>query len=82
LRDIRTNTGPALQNLINQAQQENRPLLLALGYEALNRLNLPDGFRLIDDPARFRKTGTWHGIEPEFTFHLFELLRPEQPAPP
>jgi len=82
LRDIRTNPGPVLQDLINQARQENRPLLLALGYEELNRLNLPDGFRLIDDPALFRKTGTWHGIEPEFTFHLFELQRPEPPVSP
>lgn len=81
LRDIRSNAGPALQNLINQARQEGRPLLLALGYEELNRINLPDGFRLLDDPALFRKTGTWHGIEPEFTFHLFELLPPAKPAP-
>jgi len=73
LRDIRTDATPALQALIDQARRENRPLLVALGYEELNRLNLPDGFRLLDDPALFEKISTRHGIEPEFTFHLLRL---------
>jgi hypothetical protein len=73
LRDIRTDGASRLQDLIDQARRENRPLVLALGYEALNRLNLPDGFRLLDDPTLFEKMSTFHGIEPEFTFHVLRL---------
>ena len=73
LRDIRGNAAPALQKLIDQARLENRPLLVALGYEGINRLNLPDGFKLLDDPALFEKISTRHGLEPEFTFNLLRL---------
>lgn len=76
LRDIRGNAAPALQELIGQARRENRPLLVALGYEGINRLNLPDGFKLLDDPALFEKISTRHGLEPEFTFHLLRLKPP------
>lgn len=73
LRDIRADGAASLQALIDQSRRENRPLLLALGYEGLNRANMPDGFRLMDDPALFEKISTRHGIEPEFTFHLLRL---------
>ena len=73
MRDIRTQPAEKLQSLIDQARREKRPLLVALGYEELNRLNLPDGFRLLDDPALFERISTRHGIEPEFTFHLLRL---------
>jgi hypothetical protein len=73
LRDIRADGAAALGKLIDQARREQRPLLVALGYEGLNRLNMPDGFRLLDDPALFEKLSTRHGIEPEFTFHLLRL---------
>ena len=76
MRDIRSDAAAALQTLIDQARRENRPLILAMGYEGLNRLNLPDGFRLLDDPALFEKISTRHGLEPEFTFHLFRLKPP------
>jgi hypothetical protein len=76
LRDIRSNAAPALQKLIDQARLENRPLLVALGYEGINRLNLPDGFKLLDNPALFEKISTRHGLEPEFTFHLLRLKSP------
>ena len=73
LRDIRDDPAEKLRASIDQARRGNRPLFVALGYEALNRLNLPDGFALLDDPALFERIGTWHGIEPEFTFHLLQL---------
>ncbi len=76
MRDIRGNAARALQDLIDQARRENRPLLVALGYEGLNRMNLPDGFKLLDDPVLFEKISTRHGLEPEFTFHLLRLKPP------
>lgn len=78
LRFITSNGRSSLQALIDQARRENRPLLLAIGYHGINRLNLPDGFQLIDDPALFEKLGTRHGIEPEFTFDVLRL----KPATP
>lgn len=76
LRDIRTNAGPALQALVDQARRENRPLILAMGYEGLNRQNLPEGFPLLDDPDLFERLGVLHGIEPEFTFQVLRLKPP------
>ncbi|MDB6069512.1 MAG: hypothetical protein JWL81_683, partial [Verrucomicrobiales bacterium] len=76
LRDIRSDSRQKLQSLIDQARKEDRPLIVALGYEGLNRLNQPEGFALLDDPALFQKISTRHGIEPEFTFHLFSLRPP------
>lgn len=73
MRDIRTNAATHLQACIDEARSTNRPLLVALGYEALNRLNLPEGFRLLDDPALFERISVRHGLEPEFTFHLLRL---------
>lgn len=67
------NSAEQLQALIDQARRENRPLLVALGYEGLNRLNLPGAFHLLDDPALFERFSTRHGIEPEFTFDLLRL---------
>ena len=78
LRDIRSQSAPALQALIDEARRDQRPLLVALGYEALNRLNQPEGFPHLDDPALVEKISTRHGIEPEFTFHLLRL-KPRAP---
>lgn len=76
LRDIRSDAAASLQALIDQARREHRPLLVALGYEQLNRLNLPDGFSLLDNPSLFEHLSSRHGIEPEFTFHLLRLKPP------
>ncbi len=73
LRDIRKDPAAALESLIAEARGEDRPLYVAYGYEALNRLNQPDGFPILDNPALFEKISTRHGIEPEFTFHLLRL---------
>ncbi len=83
LRDIRSNSAASLQALIDEARRDHRPLLLALGYEALNRRNQPEGFPLLDNPALFETISTRHGIEPEFTFHLLRLkpLAPSAVSP-
>ena len=81
LRDIRTDGANRLQSLMDQARRENRPLILAFGYEALNRIILPDGFRLLDDLSLFERVSTFHGIEPEFTFHVLRLRSAPAGAP-
>ena len=81
LRDIRTDGANRLQSLIDQARRENRPLVLTFGYEALNRIILPDGFHLLDDPMLFERVSTFHGIEPEFTFQVLRLRSAPAGAP-
>ena len=76
MRDIRVNAVEKLQACISQARRENRPLLVSLGYEGLNRRDLPEGFQLLDDPSLFERVSVRHGIEPEFTFHLLRLKPP------
>lgn len=62
-----------LQRWIETAQREGRPLVVAWGYDDLNRVNLPDGFALLDQESMFEPAGEFRGIEPEFTFRIVRL---------
>lgn len=74
--DLRENAATELPALIQKARAENRELFVTFGYEALNRVNLPDAWRLLDDPGLFEEIDRRHGIEPEFTFRVLRL-KPE-----
>jgi Dolichyl-phosphate-mannose-protein mannosyltransferase len=69
---------PALEAAIHDAQAAGKPLFVALGYEALNRANVPDGFELLDDPAVFTEDSKRDGLEGQFTYRI---LRSTERAP-
>lgn len=74
-----------LEKFWQQAQQQKRPLFVATGHTIFNRGTIPDGFTLLDDPARFKEVAAFAGIEPEFYFRVFEAQLPQNggtlPAP-
>lgn len=55
---------------LRTSQADHHKLHLVLGYEAFNRARLPDGFKLIDNPAMFREIARFNGIEPDFSFRI------------
>src|SRR5207237_4156047 len=57
-----------LENLLDQARSEHRPLYVTYGYDSFNRAKLPDGFTLLDDRSKFEELKAFAGIEPEFYF--------------
>ena len=71
--DIRENGGERLSGLVEKARRENRPLLVAWGYDGVTRANMPEGFGLLDDPAVFEHVKEWGAIEPLMGFQLARL---------
>ena len=63
---------------MRNAHASGKPLFVALGYEALNRANVPDGFELLDDPAVFAEDSKRDGLEAQFTYRI---LRSTERAP-
>jgi hypothetical protein len=60
-----------LEAALKAADEAGKPLLVAVGYEELNRRQLaPDGFPLLDDPERFEEVARFRGIEPLFGYRV------------
>jgi hypothetical protein len=63
----------ALEGALKAANDSGKRLLVAVGYEELNRRQLaPGGFRLLDDPARFEEVARFDGIEPLFGYRVLD----------
>jgi hypothetical protein len=60
----------ALAAALEKARAAGQPLLVAVGYEELNRLALPAGFALLDDPSACREIWSQHGLEPQFSYRI------------
>ncbi len=72
----------ALAAAVETAHAAGRPLLVATGYEDLNRLALPAGFRRLDDPAQCAVAWSQSGLEPQFAYRIRLFRPPESPASP
>ncbi|MFN0128971.1 MAG: hypothetical protein ACKV19_20045 [Verrucomicrobiales bacterium] len=55
---------------IESARAAGKPLLVATGYEELNRLALPAGFEQLDDPAQFQEVWAQAGLESQFAYRI------------
>jgi len=64
---------------MESARAAGRPLLVATGYEALNRLAIPRGFDRLDDPSFFTVTSNHAGLESEFAYRI-RRFNPPSPA--
>ena len=62
----------ALTAALTAAQSAGHSLVVAVGYEELNRLKIPAGFALLDDSARFTEISRLKGIEPPFTYRVLK----------
>ena len=62
-----------LEEFINGARGEHRPLLVLQGHSVHNRALIPDGFTLLDDRNLFEEVKSFAGIEPEFYWRVFRL---------
>lgn len=60
----------ALKTAIAQATANKKPLYVFYGYPAFNRMIMPKGFELLEDPAIFEEVAAFPGIEPEFYFRI------------
>jgi hypothetical protein len=59
-----------LKALAEEARSRGMGLVVAFGFSAFNRAEVPDGFEWLDDPGRFEQIATRRGIEPEFYFRI------------
>ncbi|MDA0812589.1 MAG: glycosyltransferase family 39 protein [Verrucomicrobia bacterium] len=62
----------ALKAAIAQAAVNKKPLYVFYGYPAFNRMIMPKGFELLEDPAVFEEVAAFPGIEPEFYFRILK----------
>ena len=67
-----------LARAAQEAHDRHQPLYIAAGYEELNRLRLPAGFAILDDPAQWSRIWTHDGLEPQFTYTVWRT--PAAPA--
>ncbi|MGI8604507.1 MAG: hypothetical protein ACR2OZ_16160 [Verrucomicrobiales bacterium] len=63
------------RDALEDALAPDAPLYVVYGYEGLNRAALPDGFELLDDPARFFVKRRFYGIDPQFAFQVLQAKR-------
>jgi hypothetical protein len=63
----------ALAAALEKARAAGRPLFVATGYEALNRLALPQGFTLLDDASHASVIWSAHGLEPQFAYRIWRI---------
>jgi len=63
----------ALAAAVERARAAGKPLYVVTGYEALNRLSLPEGFRLLDDVSKSRVVWQRDGLEPQFAYRIRRL---------
>lgn len=66
-----------LQALVEEAESRDAELVVAIGYQTFNRVQVGDGFDWLDDPQRFELLEVKRGIVPEHTFRLLRY-RPEE----
>ena len=69
---ILTRVDEALKTAIAQAAADKKPLYVFYGYPAFNRMIMPKGFELLEDPAVFEEVAAFPGIEPEFYFRILK----------
>ncbi|MCB1098167.1 MAG: glycosyltransferase family 39 protein [Verrucomicrobiae bacterium] len=62
----------ALKAAMARAIEEKNPLYVFYGYPAFNRMVLPKGFGLLEDPLLFEEVAAFPGIEPEFYFRILK----------
>ena len=61
-----------LTRLRAQAQAEGRDLLVMQGYSQFHTDMLPDGMKVLADPAQFEEVAAFPGIEPDFLFRVLK----------
>ncbi len=61
-----------LETLAAEARAKDARLLVAYGYPAFNRVEVPDGFLWLDDRERFAVVDSWEGIDPDSSQTLLE----------
>lgn len=71
----------ALAAAIESARAAGKPLLVATGYEDLNRLALPAGFEQLDDPAQFQEVWARAGLESQFAYRIRRFDPAAAPSP-
>jgi hypothetical protein len=65
-----------LENHLLKARQSSTPIHLVVGHEPLNRLLIPTGFRILDDPNQFQNQVKFHGLEPELNYRILRSVKP------
>ncbi|CAN5888891.1 hypothetical protein BH11VER1_BH11VER1_00150 [soil metagenome] len=74
-RSIQVDTLAELQQVMEKAKAEDRPLYAIYGYPSFNRQRLPEGFKLLDDKALFTEVAAFSGIESDFYFRVLKSVR-------
>lgn len=74
-RTIPVDTLAELQQVMDKAKAEDRPLYAIYGYPGFNRQRLPEGFKLLDDKALFTEVAAFPGIESDFYFRVLKSVR-------
>ncbi len=74
-RSVQVDTLSELQQVMEKAKAENRPLYAIYGYPSFNRQILPDGFKLLDDKTLFTEVAAFPGIEQDFYFRVLKSVR-------
>jgi len=60
-----------LEAKLTAAKAQNRPVWVVVGHNSFNRALLSSGYKLIDDPTRFKEIAHFTGIESEHYFRIF-----------
>lgn len=60
----------ALAAAVERARAAGKPLHVVTGYETLNRLSLPEGFKLLDDASKSKVVWQRDGLEPQFAYRI------------
>jgi len=75
-----TNAPEALAKAAATARAAGQPLYVAVGYQPLNRLHLPDGFQQLDNPAEWTEIWNQSGIESQFSYTIWKSTTPPATA--
>lgn len=73
-RSIPVDTLTELQQVMDKAKAEGRPLYAIYGYPSFNRQMLPEGFKLLDDKTLFTEVAAFPGIESDFYFRVLKKV--------
>ncbi|MGK0187698.1 MAG: hypothetical protein ACI9R3_003487 [Verrucomicrobiales bacterium] len=61
-----------LRSALEEAKKNQHPLYVFYGYPLFNRMTMPGGFPMLEDPDLFEEVAAFGGIEPEFYFRILK----------
>jgi hypothetical protein len=64
-----------VEKLATEAKAQNKDFLVVLGYPFFHKDILPEGWRVLNDSARFREVKAFPGLEPDFYFRVMEAVK-------